>query len=444
MKRAVFAWLLALLLLSACENAPPAGRTAHLSRGVSPAEEASAPEKGQDKKMNAFRIITATDIHFISPVLTDQGEYFTRLVTYADGKAMPFINEITEAFVEKVIREAPDLVILSGDLTFNGASRSHTDMAARLSRLEKAGIPVLVIPGNHDIGRTGAAMFRGKTYTRVPSPDADTFRRIYRDYGPDEAESRDPLSGSYTWRAGKDLLILMLDTNSGAENALPEGSFVWLEEVLKEAAGEGTRVIAVSHQNLYIHNEAYHRGVVIDNAPRVAALYEKYGVLLNLSGHMHMQHMEEDRPVPDVATASLAVYPHRYGLITADEEGLVYEARDLDVSAWAAEKGLEDPRLLNFGAWSRTFFEETMKRQAWSRAGKLEGFTGAEKKKMADAMVRVSLAYFQGIPVDPDAIREGIRLWSRAPGGAYSAYVESIREDLEKDHRYLEIRTGRK
>lgn len=438
MKRVVFAWLLALLLLSACEN------TAAVSLEASPAGEISLRENGQDKNMNAFRIITATDIHFISPVLTDQGEYFTRLVTYADGKAMPFINEITEAFADRVIREAPDLVILSGDLTFNGASRSHTDMAAKLSRLEKAGIPVLVIPGNHDIGRTGAAMFRGNTYTRVPSPDADTFRRIYRDYGPDGAESRDPVSGSYTWRAKEDLLILMLDTNSGAENALPEESFPWLEDVLKTAAEAGTRVIAVSHQNLYIHNEAYHQGVVIDNAPRVAALYEKYGVLLNLSGHMHMQHMEEDRPVPDMATASLAVYPHRFGLITVDDEGLVYETRDLDVSAWAAEKGLKDPRLLDFDAWSGTFFEETMERQAWNRAGKLEGFTEAEKKKMAEAMVRVSLAYFQGIPVDPDSIREGILLWSRAPGAGYSAYVESIREDLEKDHRYLEIRTGRR
>ena len=433
MKRVVFAWLLALLLLSACEN------TAALSREASPAREISFREDGQDKNMNAFRIITATDIHFISPVLTDQGEFFTRLVTYGDGKAMPFINEITEAFADRVIREAPDLVILSGDLTFNGASRSHTDMASKLSRLEKAGIPVLVIPGNHDIGRTGAAMFRGKTYTRVPSPDADTFRRIYRDYGPDEAESRDPVSGSYTWRAEEDLLILMLDTNSGAENALPEESFPWLENVLKTAAEAGTRVIAVSHQNLYIHNEAYHQGVVIDNAPRVAALYEKYGVLLNLSGHMHMQHMEEDRPVPDMATASLAVYPHRFGLITVDDDGLVYETRDLDVSAWAAEKGLTDPRLLDFDAWSGTFFEETMERQAWNRAEKLEGFTEAEKKEMVRAMVRVSSAYFQGIPVDPDSIREGILLWSRVLETGYSAYVESIRADLEKDHRHLEI-----
>ncbi|MGX8687022.1 MAG: hypothetical protein ACSW8K_04390, partial [bacterium] len=121
------------------------------------------------------------------------------------------------------------------------------------------------------------------------------------------------------------------------------------------------------------------------------------------------------------------------------DDGLVYETRDLDVSAWAAEKGLTDPRLLDFDAWSGTFFEETMERQAWNRAEKLEGFTEAEKKEMVRAMVRVSSAYFQGIPVGPDSIREGILLWSRVPETGYSAYVESIRADLEKDHRHLEI-----
>ena len=431
MKSRIFAALLVLVLLSAC--AP--GRAGEKDR------EGRGP--GAGREMKEYRIITATDLHYISPVLTDQGEYFTRLVTYADGKAMPCIEEIAEAFVDRVIQEAPDLLILSGDLTFNGAVRSHTDMASKLSRIEKAGIPVLVIPGNHDIGRSAAAMFRGNSYIRVPSPDAELFRRIYRDFGPDEAESRDPVSGSYTWRAREDLLILMLDTNSGAENALPEASFAWLEDILSASRGRGERIIAVSHQNLYIHNKAYFRGVVIDNAPRTAALYEKYGVLLNLSGHMHMQHLEEDYGVPDMATSSLAVYPHHYGLITAGKESLVYEARDLDVSAWARERGAEDPRLLDFSRWSRTFFEETMERQAAARTAALKDFTKAEKKKMAEAMVRVTSAYFRGEPLDMDTVREAMDLWNRVPGTGYGAYVESIRKDLEKDHRYLEIRTGR-
>ena len=62
---------------------------------------------------------------------------------------------------------------------------------------------------------------------------------------------------------------------------------------------------------------------------------------------------------------------------------------------------------------------------------------------MAEAMDRVTSAYFRGEPMDMDEIREAMDLWNKVPGAGYSAYVESIRKDLEKDHRYLEIRTGR-
>ena len=80
MKSRIFAALLVLVLLSAC--AP--GRAGEKDR------EGRGP--GAGREMKEYRIITATDLHYISPVLTDQGEYFTRLVTYADGKAMPWFQ----------------------------------------------------------------------------------------------------------------------------------------------------------------------------------------------------------------------------------------------------------------------------------------------------------------------------------------------------------------
>jgi hypothetical protein len=84
-----------------------------------------------------------------------------------------------------------------------------------------------------------------------------------------------------------------------------------------------------------------------------------------------------------------------------------------------------------------------MERQAAARAAGAEGFTKSEKKRMTEAMVRVTSAYFRGEPLDMDTVREAMDLWNRVPGGGYGAYVESIRRDLEKDHRRLEIRTGR-
>ena len=449
MKRQIPVLILALLLLCACGAGGRQG-TYSLTEDIfsleeerhAPAENSGRTGSGEEgETMEAFRIILGTDLHFISPSLTDRGPLFTRLVTYADGKATLYIDEITEAFAAEVIRQSPDLLVISGDLSFNGAVKSHEDMAEKLRKIKEAGIPVLVIPGNHDISYGGAASFSGDSYTLVPSPDGEQFRRIYHALGYDQAESFDPASGSYSYRAREDLLILMLDTNSALRGALPEASLDWISGVLETAKKTGTKVIAVSHQNLYIHNRYFYQGVVIDNADQIVPLYEKGGVLLNLSGHMHMQHMVDGKKVPDIATASLAVYPHHYGLITLYERSLVYETRDLDVSAWARQQGLTDPNLLDFGNYSRNFFTATMYRQGFARVKDLEGLTESQKSMMARALVIVSSAYFAGEPFDIKMLSGAAALWKQNPDAGYGAYIESISEDLAKDHRYLKIPT---
>ena len=57
----------------------------------------SEEEKGiEDKQGSEIKLIVATDLHYISPSLTDHGEYFTRMVENADGKYMTFCEEIID------------------------------------------------------------------------------------------------------------------------------------------------------------------------------------------------------------------------------------------------------------------------------------------------------------------------------------------------------------
>ena len=65
-------------------------------------------------------LLTATDLHYLSPELTDGGSAFTRMVDQGDGKMVGDSTALLEALVWQTIREAPDALILSGDLTFNG------------------------------------------------------------------------------------------------------------------------------------------------------------------------------------------------------------------------------------------------------------------------------------------------------------------------------------
>ena len=80
--------------------------------------------KSRDRNI-PVKIITATDIHYLSPSLTDYGSIFRETINSSDGKVIRYIDEIMSAFADEVISAAPDILILSGDLTFNGEKASH-------------------------------------------------------------------------------------------------------------------------------------------------------------------------------------------------------------------------------------------------------------------------------------------------------------------------------
>ena len=103
-------------------------------------------------------IMLATDIHYFSDSLTDGGPRFQEMVEYGDGKIVTYIDQITDAFLDEVVKQHPDALVLSGDLTLNGEKASHKDLAEKLHRVENHGIPVLVIPGNHDTKKRIAEM----------------------------------------------------------------------------------------------------------------------------------------------------------------------------------------------------------------------------------------------------------------------------------------------
>lgn len=106
-------------------------------------------------------ILVATDLHYLSPRLTDGGAAFQQVAAQGDGLATAYLSQVTEAFVAQVLAIQPDLLILSGDLTFNGAAASHADLGEQLAPLQAAGIQVLVLPGNHDLNNPNAAYFAG-------------------------------------------------------------------------------------------------------------------------------------------------------------------------------------------------------------------------------------------------------------------------------------------
>lgn len=377
-----------------------------------------------------LNIMVATDLHYLSKSINDGGEAFCNVMSKGDGKVMTYIEEIVDAFVLEVIKRKPDALILLGDLTFNSERISHIELAAKLDNIVGAGVPVYLIPGNHDINHERCMGFRGNEVYNVESVSAKEFQEIYHNCGYSHAEYFDKSSASYVAKLSKSLYVIMLDTNSYSQNYLCDEAFIWLEDVLKEISKPDVHILGVSHQNLLEHNFMFTEGFMIKNAQKIEELYKKYNVKLNLSGHMHIQHIE-DRGVAEIVTSSLAVAPNHFANILYDGKCFKYLTESLEVEAVDGFKSI-----------SRHEFDGVGERQL-VRLFKTHGFEDVSEPdidKMGKTFVKMNEKYFAGEIFDADEFEEGIRLWEEQPESFTSVYIKSILESVCKDQNIFEVR----
>ena len=390
----------------------------------------------------ADTLIVATDLHYLAPALTDHGPLFTSLTESSDGKLMRYIEELTDAFLSEVIAQRPAALLLTGDLTFNGALLSHTALAEKLRDLEKNGVPVYILPGNHDLNNPGAAAFSGNEYRLVPSAGAEDFRRIYADFGFDEALSTDTDSLSYVIQLSETTRLLMLDFNTLHDPCgISDMTLGWVGEQLAEAQRAGQRVLAAGHQNL-LRQTVFTTGYVVSGATRLADLFRQYGGSLFLSGHLHCQHWKSEQGITEIATGALSVSPCPYAVLTLGEKEIRYETRETDVAARALKQGWTDPALLDFPQYARDYFD-ARNRQQNGELLPLLGYTPEEVTRMTEYLVLLNRAYFSGdlreaASWDPDG--EIYRLFGRFPA-LYTAYLDSARPDFGRDFRRWESGT---
>ena len=381
---------------------------------------------------SGFRAVIASDLHYIAPELTDGGPGYQQTLKNGDSKFMPYVEEITDAFLDEVLLDPPDVVLLTGDLTFNGAEISHRRLAGKLQKLEDAGIPVLVLPGNHDVYNENAARYRGGSFERVPFADSESFAEIYRDFGPGEALSADSDSLSYVWQLNEQVWIMMLDEDTAHDFCgLSDRSFQWIEAQLQKAREEGRFVLVAGHQNVFQHS-IFRGGYVIQEAQRLQELLRRYGVPLCLSGHLHTQHVLSEDGLTEIATSALCSYPCQYAVLTAEDGRLRYGTRRLDLAAWAERNGRPDAVFQDFAGAAGAYMDAH-----FTPAGMAplvdDPVLWAEMLAYLQALNR---AYFSGdlreiAALDPDGRLAG--LWAEE-NGMTAWYLRSVLDEEGNDH----------
>lgn len=410
---------------------------------------ASFPFKTISTEPKPAKLMFATDLHYYAPELIGDFERFSRDMEYGDGKVVQYSHEIVQTLIAAVLREKPDALLLGGDLSLNGEYESHRMLADILKQVYDAGIPVLVVPGNHDINSFNA--FSYNDADTCASIDQNGFRELYGDFGINGAKSKDKDSLSYMYELNDDVYLLMLDTCDydgigRSTGSVSNKTMQWIERQLKAAQKTGATVISVSHHNLLQHNSLWAEPFVMhDNEPLINLL-ERYGVKLNLTGHMHIQHIiRADIPggLSEVATGSLLVSPNYYGMIDIGiDKNIRYVTESLDVSDWADRIGSIDANLLDFSKYSQVFFETTTRTKVLEA---LEQYplSNDEMSQMIDLAELVNRHYFGGtIDTLYDEILKhpGYSLWlEKCQEAFFSVYIESIMEEKTTEHRCINI-----
>jgi 3',5'-cyclic AMP phosphodiesterase CpdA len=413
-------------------------------------------EVTSDKELTAF---ITSDTHYLSEKLTDHGEAFQTYIASGDGKRSEDMDAILSGFQYEIKLQRPDILIISGDLTNNGELKSHQDLASKLQSIEKLGTSVYVIPGNHDLFNPWARNFKEDKQYRTDSITDTEFTDMYENYGYNEAISRDKASLSYLVSPTKKVWLLMLDTtiyrnniNIGypqTDGELSSSTLAWIEESGSLAKQHGAQLIAVMHHNLIDHSKVIRNGFTLNNNEEAIDVFREVGIPFVFSGHIHVQDISSNKegkePIYDIASSSLAVNPHQYGILKYSFEANTfdYSTKQIGMEQWALHSGIKDERWVDFKKYSGDYFGKYAFNMASIELTKNMQYTEDQLQLMSDIMQTLNIRYFSGVENENkrDLIHsEGYKLWLDAPESFLKSYVLSIVQDLDMDDNLLHIK----
>lgn len=301
-----------------------------------------------------FAVISDPHLHDASR-LGDSGAAFEEYIAQ-DPKLLRKSEAILDAALASVVQEQVSIVIIPGDLTKDGELRNHVLMAKHLGQLEKRGIKVYVIPGNHDINNPDGVRFVGDNTKPVAHTCPQNFRAIYKRFGYGEAINLDTNSLSYVAEPIPGLWLLGIDSCKYEEsktNAHPvvggrirAGTMQWIQDVMQQAHAQNKQVIAFMHHGLNQHffgEAAQFADYLVDDWAGTSVQLAQTGLKLIFTGHYHSQdaaylvdeNMTPLTPLCDVETASLAAYPCAFRVATLDETNMVHiESRAVTNVDW--------------------------------------------------------------------------------------------------------------
>lgn len=264
------------------------------------------------------------------------------------GESVPAAEEAIEA----VIRERPDVLILTGDLTSNGERASAEELAQKMKKVEQAGIRVFVINGDSDVrsGGLSPSEFRN-LFWAYGYDDADDAAY----YQPPDTDDANAVQGglSYSVSPKPGVRLLMIDNEAYTDDwpsesggMISDGLMNWILRQVKQARQNGETLIAGMHRPLLPHksgtiSEALNG--VIDHGTKIAQRFADAGLSYLFTGHMHETDVAKYTSpkgnwLLDMETGSLVTYGAPIRTATIEGTQISLHAESVKEITWQGKR----------------------------------------------------------------------------------------------------------
>lgn len=245
--------------------------------------------------MKETKFYLISDPHFFATELGCSGEEYEDFMHY-EQKCFAETESICNSVFDWLKKaDEADIVLIAGDLVFNGEAKSHEKFLKLLYELKESGKKIYVVTADHDFKwNEGDTFAFGKDGRYSPEhTKREELFDMYADFGFGQAIATDRDNLSYVAQLSDDVRLLAIncDFKKDGKYYFKQEQLDWIKQQAEKSRNDGQTMIAMCHYPILPGQPIFSiiSPMIIKDAKQFACFLADEGIKLLFTGHMHNQ-----------------------------------------------------------------------------------------------------------------------------------------------------------